>query len=185
MSHGDHMADPLNGFAERKVALVIIDVQNKFVDPDGPVMESLMKRMGRINEAAEAFRKTGNPVVVVMFDGDSHNPGIENPDALVEGLKTSDTDVVVHKSNMNSFRDTGLEEAVKSRGCTGVVLAGLVAQYCVISTYFAAFDNGLVPYLLEGGVASNIEEKAECVEKICKCVGMDDILGNVGFRGKA
>ena len=33
MSHGDHMADPLNGFAERKVALVIIDVQNKFVDP--------------------------------------------------------------------------------------------------------------------------------------------------------
>ncbi|MBO4568525.1 MAG: cysteine hydrolase [Candidatus Methanomethylophilaceae archaeon] len=185
MSDDGHMADPLNGFSERKVALVIIDVQNKFVDPNGPVMASLTKRMGRINEAAEAFRRTGNPVVMVLFDGDSHDPGRENPDELVDGLKTSDADIFVHKSYMNSFRDTELEEAVKSRGCTGVVLAGLIAQYCVISTYFAAFDRGLVPYLLEGGVASNIEEKADCVEKICKCVGMDDILGNVNFSGKA
>ncbi|MBO4763189.1 MAG: cysteine hydrolase [Candidatus Methanomethylophilaceae archaeon] len=185
MGSDGHMQDPLNGFSDRKVALIIIDVQNKFVDPEGPVMGSLMKRMGRINEAADAFRRTGNPVVVVLFDGDSHNPGGENPDGLVDGLRTSETDEFVHKSYMNSFRETDLEEVVKKHGCTGVVLAGLVAQYCVISTYYAAFDHGLVPYMLKGGIASNIEEKADSVERICKCVGMEDILGNVNFSGKA
>jgi hypothetical protein len=84
---------------------------------------------------------------------------------------------------MNSFRDSGLEEAVKAAGCSGVVLAGMITHCCVLATYYAAYDHGLVPYILEGGTAAESEEIISKVESIAKTVDLDEIKGNVHFRG--
>ncbi len=185
MADGSHGLGILNGFYERKVALVLIDIQNKFAKSSESIDMSLSSRLGYINEVSEEFRRTGNPVVRVLFDGESyHGEGIENPDDPVDGLLISYSDVVVHKPCMNSFRESGLEEAVKGLGCTGVVLAGMVAHYCVIATYYAAFDHGLVSYILKGGIASNDEETVACVERITKAVDLDDIRKNVNFQGR-
>ena len=183
MGDGSHGIGILNGFYDRKVALVLIDIQNKFAMSTENIERSIGSRLGYINEVSREFRRTGNPVIRVLFDGESyHGEGIEDPDEPVDGLELADTDVVVHKRCMNSFRDSDLEKVVKDLGCTGVVLAGMVAHYCVIATYYAAFDHGLVSYILKGGIASNDEETVACVERITKAVDLEDIRRNVNFQ---
>ena len=183
MADGAHGLGILNGFYERKVALVLIDIQNKFAKSTENIDRSITSKLDYINEVADEFRMTGNPVIRVLFDGESfHGEGIENPDEPVDGLKLADTDVIVHKAYMNSFRESDLEKAVKDLGCTGIVLAGMVAHYCVIATYYAAFDHGIVSYILKGGVASTDEETAACVERITKAVDLEDIRKNVNFQ---
>lgn len=177
------LADPSNRFRERKVALVLIDLQNKFAKSSEEMERALAKRMGLINEVSAEFRKSGNPVIAVFYDGEAYcSAGIENPDDPVEGLVLSESDIVVHKTHANSFRDSGLEEAVKGAGCSGVVLAGLISHCCVLSTYFAAYDHDLVPYILRGGTAAAEEDKISGVESLVKTVDLDDIRSNVNFR---
>ncbi len=183
MADGSHGLGLLNGFYDRKVALVLIDIQNKFAKSTENIESSLSSRLDYINEVSDEFRRTGNPVIRVLFDGESyHGEGIENPDEPVEGLKLADTDIVIHKAYMNSFRESDLERTVKDLGCTGIVLAGMVAHYCVIATYYAAFDHGIVSYILKGGIASNDEETVACVERITKAVDLEDIRKNINFQ---
>mgnify|MGYP002626136695 CR=1 FL=1 len=185
MAQGSHERK-LNGFFERKVALVLVDIQNKFAKSSDALEQSTRSRIGYVNEVSEEFRRTGNPVIQVLFDGESyHGEGIENPDDLVDGLAVADTDLVVHKTDMNSFKDSDLEKVVREQGCSGIVIAGMVAHYCVIATYYAAFDHGIVSYILKGGIMSNDEETIACVERITKAVDLDDIRRNVNFSGGA
>ena len=164
---------------------MLIDIQNKFARSSEEIARSLGSRLGYINEVSAEFRRTGNPVIAVMYDGESYgSEGIEDPDDPAEGLAIEDTDIIVHKRTMNSFRDSGLAGAVRDMGCDGVVLAGMVAHYCVLSTYYAAFDHGIVPYILKGGIAAKEEEIVSCVERITKAVDLDDIRKNVHFGGK-
>ncbi len=68
-------------------------------------------------------------------------------------------------------------------GCDAIVLVGMVAHYCVLATYFSAFDHGICPYILEGGIATTDESNVMHVEAICKTVDLDDISTNPQFQG--
>ncbi|MDR3283210.1 MAG: cysteine hydrolase, partial [Candidatus Methanoplasma sp.] len=159
-------------------ALVIVDMQRKFIPPEcADLSADCKRRLGRINEAIDAFRTADRPVLFVQYEGPSEcvRYPFDDGDEWVEGLHYLPGDAVVRKSGMNSFRGPALADAVRGAGCEGVILAGLVAQYCVIATYFGAFDHDLESYLLEGGSASNDPALAECVERVCKTFTMEDV----------
>ncbi len=170
-------------FKDRKLALVLVDIQNKFVYQTEGLQKGMTSRLPKVKEAVELFRKTGNPVIFVFLDGEGHcnTVKIENPDDLIKGLSMKEGDLEVHKTGMNSFKDSNLAETIKKCGCDGIVIAGLVAQYCVIATYYGAFDHDISPFILKGGIAATDEANVTHVEAICKTVTVDEIKKNVNF----
>lgn len=166
-------------YRDRRFALVVVDVQRKFVADNEGLRESVDRRIGRINEAVSLFREADEPIVYVYFDGSRDAGGGPDEDLLVEGLlPMRDADIEVHKGCMNAFNGTGLAEMLRSRGVDAVVIAGLVAHYCVLATYFGAFDHGICPYILEGGVAATEEENAEMVERMFKTLSPRELWEN-------
>ena len=171
------------GIEERRLALVVVDIQNKFLAQSPGLMDSMRSRLDGINRAIDLFRSTGNPVIFVFYEGEDHflAKASEDPDGLIDGLSMEKTDLRVSKTGMNSFRDSELGDRIRELGCDGIVLVGLVAHYCVLATYFGAFDNGVCPYIMRGGIAAGEEVHVERVEGICKTVTLDDIRRNGHF----
>jgi len=184
MMRGMHDGDATYaGIEERRLALVVVDIQKKFLAQSPGLVDSIRSRLDGINRAIDLFRSTGNPVIFLFYEGDGHclAEASEDPDGLIDGLSMEENDLRVSKTWMNSFRDSELGDRIRELGCDGIVLVGLVAQYCVLATYYGAFDNGLCPYIMRGGIAAEDEAYVERVEGICKTVTLDDIRRNVHF----
>jgi nicotinamidase-related amidase len=175
----------VNSLKEKKdteIALVVIDMQRKFMpDECTELIADTQKRLGTINEAIKLFRDAGRPVIFVKYDGPPncvYYP-YDDGDEFVKGLDFRPGDTVVHKDDMNSFKQTELADTVRTVGCESVLLTGLVAQYCVISSYYGAYDFDIVSYLLKGGVISNDEKNVDAVEILCKSFTLDDVKENI------
>lgn len=118
------------------------------------------------------------PVIYVMFDGRGTclSEDIPEADDPVPGLLPRlDGEPEVHKTSMNSFNGTGLSDILRGRGRDGILICGLVAHYCVLATYFGAFDHGIAPYLLEGGVAATDKRNVAMVEHLFRTLSVEDI----------
>lgn len=170
-------------YRDKRFALVLVDIQKKFAFSTDGLRESTSKHIDVVNEAIRLFRETGNSIVYVFFDGKSHGQEVEDGDAYAGGLiEPSGTDRVVHKTGMNSFRDSDLADTLRSLGCDRILIAGMVAQYCVLATYYGAFDNDISPYMLEGGLMATDERNVEIVEELCKTLNLDELRENAFFR---
>ncbi len=171
-------------YRDRRFALVLVDIQRKFSCVTEGLRESTGIHLETVNEALRLFRDTGNPIVYVLFDGNGHGDEVEDGDSLTEGLlPPSEGDRSVHKTGMNSFRDSDLADVLRDLGCDHILIAGMVAQYCVLATYFGAFDRDITPYMLEGGIMATDERNVELVEELCKTLSVAEMRENIHFGG--
>ena len=166
------------GFHGKHPALLVVDVQNKFTELTDGLKTSMLSKMDTVNGAIHLFRERGHPVVYMLFDGMGHlDREIDEPDSLIPEIrKPTDSENRVHKTVMNSFHDTDLEDILKGMGCDSIVIVGLVAHLCIAATYYSAYDHGIDPFILKGGVAATDEENVDHVEAILNHVTMDDLL---------
>ena len=137
----------------RRVALLVIDVQGEYFDPDGPAcVEHARDIVGNVNRLIDAFRVQGLPVVLVRHahraDGsDAGRMGdfsaVEEEDSFVEGtprvafipeLHVEPGDVVVTKRRYSAFRGTDLEAVLHTAGTRAVVICGLMTSFCCETT---------------------------------------------------
>jgi nicotinamidase-related amidase len=165
---------------DRKIAFVVIDVQRKFTG--GSIPERGSKEIiDTINKASEMFRNSGRPVIFVYYDGPSHCSvySKDDGDEYLHGIVSDPRDMTVHKRHMNSFLNTKLAEAVKECGCDSVLLAGMVTQFCVLGTYYGAFDHNISPYLLVGGTIATDEKYNQAACTICKTFTLEDVRENL------
>lgn len=170
-------------YRDKRFALVLIDIQKKFAYSTDGLRRSTDLHLETVNDAIRLYRDTGNPIIYVVFDGPSHGQEVEDGDAYVDGLlEPVEGDRIVHKTEMNSFRGTVLADTIRDVGCDHILLAGMVSQYCVLATYFGAFDNDLVPYMLEGGLMSTDERNVELVEELCKNMSVSEMAENRFFE---
>lgn len=127
-------------------ALIVIDLQKGIVAmrPVGEVVE-------QASALANAFRRHGLPVVLVNVAGAA--PGrTEQPrraSQLAEGwsdlipeLNQQPEDLTVTKHTWGAFTNTGLDELLKKRGVTQVVIAGVSTSIGVESTARQAHEAG-------------------------------------------
>jgi len=167
---------------ESKIALVVVDVQRKFMgNGRTKIRELTEKHLDTINFAIESFREAGRPVIFVEFDGKGECVvyDADDGDEYVQGLSVSPKDIVVHKRHMNSFKDSCLAEVVKGCGCDCILVTGLVAQYCVMATYFGAFDHCITPYMMKDGIIGTDEDKESHCEAIIKLFDRKDVSDNL------
>ena len=161
----------------KKLAYVVIDMQNKFrVKHDDDALGHDF-RVNRINEIARMFREAGRPVIFVKYIGgdECHPYEGEDGDEFFDGVEVLDSDIIYEKHHMNTFRESDFADVIRNLGCDGILLAGTVTQYCVLSTYFGAFDYDITPYMAQSATISTKEEYNNAVEAITKTLSPKDI----------
>lgn len=100
----------------------------------------------KIQELLSTCRRKSIPVIHIQhfatnptapaFAPDTHNVKIHEHVKPIKGEK------IIHKKYPNSFRETELEEHLKNRGISTLVVVGMMTHNCVESTVRAAYDMG-------------------------------------------
>lgn len=150
---GGTLAAVIYDLAHRRVALLVIDVQHEYFDPDGPAfVPAGADTLPRILELVAAFRARGLPIVFVQHlhradgsdagrMGDFGSP--DDPSSFVEGtarvellgeLGVGADDIVVRKRRYSSFHGTDLESILRTLDVRSVVITGLMTSFCCETT---------------------------------------------------
>jgi len=134
---------------DEKTALIVIDLQNGIVAL--PPQEEVPSVIKNSNALIEAFHKASQPVVLVNVAGGA--PGrIDNPvgaktlpddwAVLIDGLHRDEKEILITKRTWGAFSHTDLEQQLKSRGVTQVVIVGIATSIGVESTARQAWELG-------------------------------------------
>ena len=131
-----------------KTALVVIDLQNAIVNR--PLAHPSAGVVRNARKLADAFRRHNLPVVLVNVAAtppgraEQSKPTTFPPDAvrLVPELGDHPNDMHVTKKGWDAFVNTGLEELLRSRDVSQIVLAGIATSIGVESTARTAFALG-------------------------------------------
>ena len=158
----------------KKMAMVIIDPQRKFSLPADDWNGRMEPAVEAINRYAGIFRRHGAPVIFVAFNGPSHcgYTGDDGDDWL-PGIEQKQSDIVVRKNHMNCFKETDLEGILSRNGIDCVLFAGMLTEFCVITTYFGASERGIVPYLGGGATIPYNKDGAAAAEIVCSTVNAE------------
>jgi nicotinamidase-related amidase len=150
-----------------KPALLVIDVQNKWLNASPGLRASLELRVDVINSAIELFRKKGLPIIRIYHvdKGVGPLPGTEEFEFL-PSILTIESDIRLIKNYGNAFNRTELAGILEQKQVDTVILCGLSATACVMATYVGAEDSDLHPFLLRDGVAAGSEQLVRFAEEI-------------------
>ena len=166
---------------DRKLALVIVDVQKKFIiDAKDTTLESVSRNTPLMLKVIDMFRAANRPVIWILFEGPTHQDGItDDSNLLLDGFEIKESDYVVRKYHMNSFYNTNLSDIIHSEGCDAALIMGMYAQHCVMATYWGAFDKELSPYLMKDGLISTDEKYCELSVELCKYYSLEELESNL------
>ncbi len=162
-------------------ALVVIDMQNDFCDPEGFYgragrdVASLAAVAAPIRAMADRLRAAGGTVAFTRLVRDEVKGAMEERHSLrpkswtttgerlilgtpgaevIDALPVAADDVVIDKTGYSAFHDTPLEAELRARGIRTVMICGVTTYACVLSSAFAAFDRDFDVVLLTDMVAS-------------------------------
>jgi nicotinamidase-related amidase len=139
---------------DKNTALILIDLQNMVVEL--PLVHPIKDILQNCNQLAKAFRKAGLPVVIVNV-----NPGgaawtkarkESNPTGgaapkegwvdITPDLETSPNDIFITKHTWSAFYETALDEELKKKNVTGIVIGGVSTSIGVEGTARSASERG-------------------------------------------
>ena len=152
-------------------------MQYKFRDVDYGMREPVDSLLPMLNRTIRAFRDAGRPVVFVVYDGPAHGytGDPDFGDRIVEGVDRRDGDPMVHKRHISSFHDTDLKQVLDGLGVRHVYLSGVLAHVCVLSTYFAAVEEGFAPRMIREAIADRAPEFVDAVAVVTRAVSIADV----------
>jgi len=168
-------------------ALVVIDLQKGIASL--PTAHPACEIIARAARLAKAFRQRSLPVVQVNVTGAA--PGRtdtpRNTMAFQDGwtelapeLDLQPGDHLVSKQRWGAFLGTSLDEYLRGRGVTQVVLVGISTSVGVESTARSAFDLGYnVALVTDAMTDRDLEAHRRSVETIFPRLGETDVTANV------
>lgn len=134
----------------QKSAVIVVDMQNDFVKPDGNlVVPDASRTLANINRLLDGARAAEVPIV---FTQDTHHEGDKEWETwpkhchkgtwgweIVDELAPHDGDLVFEKSRYDAFYDTGLDHYLsRVWDIEHLVIVGTVASICVLHTAASA-----------------------------------------------
>ncbi len=134
---------------DAKTALILVDLQKGIVGL--PTVHAIDGVVQNSRLLAAAFRRRGLAVVLVNVAGGApgrtERPRLVEPfpagwTDLVPELDRQPDDIVVTKRTWGAFASTTLDEQLKARGVTQVVVAGVATGTGVESTARQAYEQG-------------------------------------------
>ena len=158
-----------------KPALLVIDIQNAWLDASKELRRSVDRRVGTINKSIALFRRKNLPVIVIYHTDRKRGPkpGTKKFE-FSPAIDVRGTDIKVIKNYPNAFNKTDLVEVLRKGGCDTVFIVGLSASGCALATCLGAIDEDLKSYLVR-----LLMEK----EKMAKSAGNFTTLTTLSERG--
>jgi nicotinamidase-related amidase len=148
-------------------ALVVIDLQKGIVGT--PTAHPTAQIVENSALLARAFRKRGLPVVLVNVDAGA--PGrVDAPpnfkptpgwSDLVSELDQQPTDYLVTKKRWGAFMGTSLDQYLRDRKATQIVLTGIATSAGVESTARSAHELGYNVVLVEDAMTDRVVDAHE------------------------
>ena len=184
---------------DKHTALVLIDLQQAITQM--PLISPIGGVLANANKLLAAFRQAGLPVVLVTVDPAGAALGLRNeiqrpsrstypPEmlALVPEIKAAPSDIRITKHTWGAFHETGLHEALRQCGVTGLVLAGVATSLAVESTARAAHERGynlaFAQDAMSDRVASAQENSLRVIfPRIGEVDSTDNVIKALGGRG--
>ena len=145
-------------------ALVVIDMQKRFISPGTGLHPDLGEAIEIINYVAGEFRAAGRPVIWIRDREDiaETDPAF----GVLDALTVEDDDPTVSKEASNAFCEPGLDSALEASGSDFALFCGFRAEQCVLATARGAADREFGHALLRGAVLSPAADAAPFVERI-------------------
>jgi nicotinamidase-related amidase len=138
--------------------LLIIDIQRDYF-PGGayPLVEP-EAAAAAAHQVLDSFRSTGEPVIHMKHvwdapDAEFMRPGTEGIE-IHPTVEPADGELVLEKASPNSFLETGLEEELRGRDTSDLVVTGMMSSMCVDATVRAATDLGFSPTVVHDACAA-------------------------------
>ena len=127
-------------------ALVIVDIQQDYFPGGAHPLVGPDAAAGEARALLGAFRRAGEPVVHLQHvwegpDAPFMRPGTAGVE-IHESVAPLEGEPVVRKAFPNGFRETTLEELLRSCGARSLVVCGMMTSMCVDATVRAAADLG-------------------------------------------
>ena len=129
-----------------KTALLIIDIQNDYFEDGATPLTGSLEASVKAQTVLQHFRNSSLPVVHIQhiairndatfFVSDTHGAEIH------ENVKPAGGEKVFVKHFPNSFRETNLNDYLRSLGVEELVVCGMMTHMCVDATVRAAKDLG-------------------------------------------
>jgi len=158
-------------FEPRATALIAIDMQRDFLDPQGfcaragddiSPLTAIVPRLGQVLVAGRAAGLTlihtregyaPDGADISDMKRERHSVGTPGPlgrflvcgepgQDFLPALKPHPDEPVFDKPGFSAFHRTGLDDHLKARGITHLILMGVTTQCCVHSTLRSAVDRG-------------------------------------------
>jgi nicotinamidase-related amidase len=169
-------------------ALIVVDLQKGVLSM--PTVHPANEIIDRSAPLARAFREQGLPVVLVNVSGlaprrtDAGTPKFSfqaDWTELVPELEQQPGDHIVTKQRLGGFLGTTLDDYLRQRGVTQVVLTGVATSSGVESTARSAYDLGYnVTLVVDAMTDRDGDAHRHSVEKIFPRLGetarTDDVL---------
>lgn len=138
---------------DKNTALILIDLQKSIVQ--NPAIKDASQVLQQVTKLVDAFRRQGLPIVVVNVNPAgavwtrsrkdaraAQQP--PRPDALeiTPEVVTQPGDIFITKRTWGAFYETALDETLRQRAVTGIVLAGISTSIGVEGTARGASERG-------------------------------------------
>jgi nicotinamidase-related amidase len=168
-----------NGFGARP-SLVVVDMQNDFVDPDSPSTCAPMarERMPAIRRLLDAAREAAIPVFftqglvkpdlsdVGLWKGRAHRTGLCQIEGtrgaeIVPELAPCEGEVVLTKRRPSGFFGTDLHAQLLARDVDTVLVTGASMSGCVRATAVDAFSHDFLTSVVRECVVDRTEDVLE------------------------
>ncbi len=161
-------------------ALIVIDLQKGIVG--GNFVHPIADVVDRSRTLIEAFRAKNLPVVLVNVAGRAPGRTEQGPRSkltlsegwsdLVPELDRQPTDIAVTKRSWGAFATTDLEDQLRARGVTQVVLTGVATSGGVEATARQAYEQGFnVTLALDAMTDLREEAHAYCIRDVFPRLG--------------
>ncbi|MBC6108959.1 isochorismatase family protein [Pedobacter fastidiosus] len=171
---------------DKNTALILIDLQNGIVN--FPITKPAKEVLAKAAQLVSAFRKENLTIVVVNVDPtksllndlrkDVKTQFVSFPDKWYEiapEIKTTDADIFITKNAWNAFSNPALDLALKKRGITGIVLAGISTSVGVEGTARAASERGYnLTFAIDAMADTNADAHEHSVKRIFPRIGEVD-----------
>lgn len=172
---------------DSSAALVAIDLQKGIAGL--PTAHPAVEIVGRAARLARAFRERGLTVVLVNVTGAAPGRTDAGPrrfsfpadwTELVPELEQHPDDHMVTKQRWGAFIGTSLDDCLRQRGVTQVLLAGIATSGGVESTARSAYDYGYnVVLVVDAMTDRDADAHRHSVEKVFPRLGETDTTDNV------
>ena len=170
MNLPDHEGRRISRFDPSNSALLILDMQNYFLDPNShahiPSAEAIVPGLLRL---ARAYFDKDLPVVFTQHLNTPEDSGsmgtwwrdmitVDDPlSAIITDFDFSNR-FVIRKNQYDAFYKTSLEEILHKKGISQVVVSGVMTHLCCETTARSAFVRGFEVFFVIDGTATYNED---------------------------